>query len=159
MLKGDNILLRSLRYSDLEFLEYIENNKANWRFGSEEKEYTYQQFSDYIANSSVDISIAKQFRYLIDFQDTPVGFIDLFDYTIDSVNVGIIISEDFRNRGFGKEALDIIIDYVFGVLGVRKIYVSISKDNLASIRLFNSCNFDLINEKGDMQYFVKLAEN
>ena len=159
MLKGDNILLRSLRYSDLEFLEYIENNKANWRFGSEEKEYTYQQFSDYIANSSVDISIAKQFRYLIDFQDTPVGFIDLFDYTIDSVNVGIIISEDFRNRGFGKEALDIIIDYVFGVLGVRKIYVSISKDNLASIRLFTSCNFDLISAKGDMQYFVKLAEN
>lgn len=159
MLKGDNILLRSLRYSDLEFLEYIENNKENWRFGSEEKEYTYQQFLDYIANSSVDISIAKQFRYLIDFQDTPVGFIDLFDYTIDSVNVGIIISEDFRNRGFGKEALDIMIDYVFGVLGVRKIYVSISKDNLASIRLFTSCNFDLINEKGDMQYFVKLAEN
>ena len=96
MLKGDNILLRSLRYSDLEFLEYIENNKANWRFGSEEKEYTYQQFSDYIANSSVDISIAKQFRYLIDFQDTPVGFIDLFDYTIDSVNVGIIISEEVK---------------------------------------------------------------
>ena len=159
MLKGDNILLRSLRYSDLEFLEYIENNKENWRFGSEEKEYTHQELSDYITNSSVDISIAKQYRYLIDFKDNSVGFIDLFDYTKDSVQVGVIISENFRNIGFGKESLDIIIDYVFNVLSVREIYASVTKDNLASTRLFNSCNFDLSREEGDFLYFVKLAKN
>ena len=40
MLKGENIKLRPLYLSDLNFLFEIENNTDNWKYGTENKEYT-----------------------------------------------------------------------------------------------------------------------
>jgi len=72
MLVGKKIKLRSLRESDLNFLLNIENNCDNWIFGSENKKYTVQEMKNYISNSKVGITIAKQFRYVIE-KEKPIG--------------------------------------------------------------------------------------
>ena len=51
MLKGNKILLRSLTYSDLNFLKSIENNIDNWHFGSEEKKFSNNELTNYIENT------------------------------------------------------------------------------------------------------------
>jgi len=158
MLKGENILLRSLQDSDLVFLQDIENNKENWQYGGERKIYSKQDLASYILNSRTNIQIAKQYRFVIDLKSNPIGFIDLFNYTNTGVGIGIIISKYYRNKGFAKEALTIMIDYIFITLGLKKIKAIISKDNLGSIKLFNSCGFDLEREEKDLQYFINLAE-
>ena len=158
MLKGKNIILRPLQDSDLDFLFEVENNTENWQFGSEKKEYNKQELLDYIANAKTDITVAKQYRFVIDLNSTPIGFIDLFDYTTDSAGVGVIITKDYRNKGFAKEALNLLADYAFVILDINQLYCSITKDNLASIKLFTSCGFELEKEVKDLQYFIKLAE-
>ena len=159
MLKGKNIVLRPLQNSDLDFLFDIENNTGNWQFGSEQKQYNKQELLDYIANAKTDITVAKQYRFVIDLNSTPIGFIDLFDYTTDSAGVGVIITKDYRNKGFAKEALNLLADYAFVILDITQLYCSITKDNLRSIKLFTSCGFEPKKEKKDLQYFVKLAKN
>lgn len=159
MLKGKNILLRPLQNSDLDFLFEIENNTENWKFGSEKKQYTKQNLMDYIANAKTDIAAAKQYRFVIDFNSTPIGFIDLFDYTADSAGVGMIIAKDYRDQGFAKESLGLLTDYAFIILDIRQLYCSIAKDNLKSIKLFSSSGFEYKKEKKGLQYFVKLAKN
>ena len=158
MLKGKNIVLRPLQNSDLDFLFDIENNTGNWQFGSEQKQYNKQELLDYIANAKTDITVAKQYRFVIDLNSTPIGFIDLFDYTTDSAGVGVIITKDYRNKGFAKEALTLLTDYAFVILDINQLYCSITKDNLRSIKLFTSCGFEPKKEKKDLQYFVKLAK-
>ena len=116
MLKGKNIVLRPLQDSDLDFLEKTENNKENWQFGSEQKQYTKQELADYIAKAKTDIKVAKQYRFVIDLKGAPIGFIDLFDYTKKSAGVGVIISENYRNKGFAKEALMLLIHYAFSYI-------------------------------------------
>ena len=157
MLRGENILLRSLQDSDLDFLQDIENDKENWQYGSEKKRYSREDLASYILNSSTDIQIAKQYRFVIDLKSDPIGFIDLFNYTSTSIGIGVIISKYYRKKGFAKEALTILIDYVFSTLGLKKITASIQKDNLGSIKLFNSCGFYLEKEEKELQYFIKLA--
>ena len=157
MLKGKNIVLRPLQDSDLDFLEKIENNKENWQFGNTQKEYSKQQLSDYISNAKTDISVAKQYRFVIDLKNTPIGFIDLFDYTTNSAGVGVIISKDYRNKGFAKEALNLITNYGLNILKFQKLYCSIVKDNLSSTNLFSSCGFGLEKEGKNLQYFAKFA--
>jgi diamine N-acetyltransferase len=159
MLKGTNIVLRPLKDSDLSFLEKIENNKENWRFGSEEKIYSKQELESYIANTKTDISIAKQYRFVIDLKNTPIGFIDLFDYTSESAGVGVIIAKDYRNKGFAKESLNLLSSYAFLILNINQLHASVTENNLVSIKLFTSCGFDLLREKTDIQYFIKLAQN
>ena len=159
MLKGRNIVLRPLQKTDLDFLFEIENNIENWQFGSEKKKYNKQELLDYITNAKTDISLAKQYRFVIDLNSIPIGFIDLFDYTTDSAGVGVIITKDYRNKGFAKEALNLLADYAFVILDITQLYCSITKDNLGSIKLFTSCGFEPKREKKGLQYFVKLAEN
>jgi diamine N-acetyltransferase len=159
MLKGKKIVLRPLQESDLDFLERIENNKENWQFGSEKKQFNKKELLDYIANAKTDIKVAKQYRFVIDLHRTPIGFIDLFDYTIDSAGVGVIISKDHRNKGFAKEALNLISHYGFNILKLQKLYCSIVQDNLFSTKLFTSCRFDLEKETNNLQYFVKFANS
>ena len=157
MLKGKNIVLRPLQDSDLYFLEEIENNKENWQFGSEQKQYSKQELLDYLANAKTDIKVAKQYRFVIDLNNVPIGFIDLFDYTVDSAGVGVIISKDYRNKGFAKEALTLITNYGFNLLKFQKLYCSIVKDNLSSTKLFTSCGFELEKRVKNLQYFAKFA--
>ena len=113
---------------------------------------------DYIANAKTDITIAKQYRFVIDLKGTQIGFIDLFDYNTGSAGVGVIIIKDYRNKGFAKEALNLLIDYTFLILDMKQLHASVTKDNLASIKLFISCRFALQREKADLQYFIKLAQ-
>ena len=159
MLNGKKIVLRSLHHSDLYFLDNIENNPENWQFGGEKRKYTSKELASYIKNATTDILIAKQYRFIIDLKGVPIGIIDLFDFTLNSVGVGIIIIESYRKKGFASEALDLVVDYVFSTLGVKKVYASVAKDNLASIKLFHTCDFQLQKENKDLQYFIKLAAN
>ena len=159
MLKGNNILLRPLKVSDLNFLFEVENNTDNWKYGTENKQYTKDDLRSYITNATEDISVSKQFRFVIDWKDTPIGFIDLFDYTTDSAGVGLIVAKDYRRRGFAKEALHLLSVYSFESLNLKKLDCNIKKDNLASIKLFTSCGFELKRENEELQYFIKLAEH
>ena len=158
MLKGNNILLRPLKVSDLNFLFEVENNTDNWKYGTENKQYTKEELTNYIANAKQDIATAGQFRFVIDLENTPIGFIDLFDYTANSAGVGIIIAKNYRRRGFAKEVLKLLSIYSFKTLNLKKLDCNIQKDNLASIKLFTSCGFELEREKKELQYFVKLAK-
>ena len=158
MLKTNQILLRPLQDSDLSFLEKIENNEENWQFGGEKKAYSRQELSSYIKNARTDISVSKQYRFVIDLKNNPIGFIDLFDYTTESAGIGIIIFKDFRNKGFAKEALDQISDYAFHILNISQLHAKVKKDNLSSNKLFSACSFILQGEKKNLQYFIKLAK-
>ena len=158
MLKGENIVLRSLQDSDLDFLRRIENNTDNWEFGSERKKYSKKELTSYIANAKTDIKVAKQYRFVIDLNSTPIGFIDLFDYTVNSAGVGVIITENYRNKGFAKEALCLLSDYSFDNLNLVKLHCKIAKDNLESIKLFSSCGFELEKQEKELLNFIKLAK-
>ena len=158
MLKGKNIVLRPLERSDFDFLKRIENNTENWQFGSERKEYSDKELSNYITNSKIDIKVAKQFRFVIDLNSKPIGFIDLFNYTANSAGVGVIIAKNYRNKGFAKQALRLLSDYAFTTINLFKLHCAIAKDNVASIKLFTSCGFELVKEEKELRYFVKLAK-
>ena len=77
---GKKIILRPLNSSDLSFLKHIENNSENWIFGSENKIFSDNELLAYINNSNTNIEDAKQFRWLIEFNNISTGFIDLYDY-------------------------------------------------------------------------------
>tara|TARA_B100000902_G_scaffold267735_1_gene253791 strand:+ start:7684 stop:8169 length:486 start_codon:yes stop_codon:yes gene_type:complete len=158
MLIGDRITLRELNKSDIDFLISIENNDVNWEFGSEYKFYTRKQLLNYISNARIDISIAKQFRFVIDLDNNPIGFIDLYNYKVSEISIGIIIDSNYRNMGYGKDSLNVLINYAFNILQVNKICACVKKSNLNSINLFISCGFVLSSYEKDLQYFIKLAK-
>jgi diamine N-acetyltransferase len=151
MIQGENILLRTLEPTDVDFLYELENNPANWKVSNTLVPFSKAILEQYI-QSAQDIFLLKQVRFVIcDNANNRLGAIDLFDY--DPINqrvgVGIVIEEAHREKGYALEALQEIINYSFEVLLVHSLYCNINSSNEKSVRLFEKAGFKLVGIKKD----------
>jgi diamine N-acetyltransferase len=152
VLKGIHCYLRGLEPEDLEFLFSTENNESFWEISNTQTPYTKYILRKYIENSHQDIYEAKQFRFVIcNNEDVPIGMIDLFNFNPQHhrVGLGLLIIEEQQGKGYGQEALEILINYVFSHLKVHQIYANIMGDNQTSIKLFEKFGFKRAGIKRD----------
>ncbi len=154
ILKKDNIKLRALEPTDLNFLFQTENNTVFWEVSSTQTPFSKYILSQYIANAHQDIYEAKQLRLIIEHKNISIGMIDLFDFNPQQkrAGIGILILEKFQGKGYAKTALDILISYCFEILHLHQLYANITIDNQASIRLFTTANFKKVGVKKDWIY-------
>ena len=68
MLKDNNISLRLLEESDLNFLYSIENNPLNKKFNEESQYFSKDTLRKYISNSSAEIERFGQLRFVISLE-------------------------------------------------------------------------------------------
>ncbi len=152
-LKGDNIFLRALELSDLDFLYNLENNKSLWEVSNTTTPYSKYILNQYLENSHRDIYDVKQLRLVICNNDKEaVGFIDLFDFDPKHKRVGVgivIFSEEDKRKGFASEALKLTCDYAFKHLDVHQIFAGITEENKGSIQLFEKAGFERSGIKKD----------
>ena len=143
MLIGKEILLRSLKSEDLDFLCSIENNINYFQFSDQPKFYSKEVLKEYIKNSNVPISVYNQLRFVIEYNNHAVGLIDLFDYDVKtkSAGVGIIIKEEFQNLNYGSESLGLLISFAWDELDLLYLYANIKSNNIRSIKLFEKFGF------------------
>lgn len=154
MLIGHQIVLRTLLIKDLDLLYEIENDTELWKYGSEKRMYNRDELLNYIKNSDINIDVAKQYRFAVELHQNAIGFIDLFDYNGLSAGVGLIIHEDFRAKGYGKEALSLLIEHAFFTLDLKELYSYVKEDNLASINLFISSGFTFFDKQNEFNKYI-----
>lgn len=152
-LKGQNIHLRALEPEDLDFLYEIENNESIWKVSNTQTPYSKWVLKNYLENAHLDIYEAKQLRLVIVLSETneTVGCIDMFDFDAKNsrAGIGIIISENYRNQGIGKETLQLISNYAFTNLNLHQLFANITVNNEASLLLFSNFGFQKIGIKKD----------
>lgn len=155
-LKGENIYLRALEPEDLEFIHIIENDESIWEISNTQTPYSRFLIKQYLEHAHKDIFEVKQLRLVISsYDDVAIGMIDLFDFDFKNrrAGVGILIKETGnRLKGFGQEALKLLIDYSFRHLDLHQLYCNISEENGASIKLFSNQGFKNIGLKKDWNY-------
>lgn len=76
--------------------------------------------------------------------DVLIGHISLHD--IDHLNrnafLGIFIGEEeHRNKGYGAEAIRLVLDYGFRTLNLHNIMLSVHADNYAGIACYKKVGF------------------
>ncbi|WP_111683018.1 GNAT family N-acetyltransferase [Winogradskyella tangerina] len=155
-LKGQHIYLRALEPEDLDFVYEIENEMSFWALSDTQAPYSRFLIKQYLENAKQDIYEAKQLRLAIcTNDDNTIGLIDVFDYNVKNKRAGIgILIKDVpnRNQGFGKEALQLLVDYCFEVLHLHQVFANISEDNQASLKLFENNGFEKIGLKKDWSF-------
>ncbi|MEI7499914.1 MAG: GNAT family N-acetyltransferase [Bacteroidota bacterium] len=148
LLTGPNLMLRALEPRDVETLYEWENDTSIWKVSNTLTPFSKFHLEDYVLNTQHDIFASKQLRLMVvllkpDEANTPVGTIDLFDFDPFHfrAGVGIMIREIYREKGYAREAMEIIIQYGFEVLRLHQVYCNISPDNLSSLHLFEKLGF------------------
>ncbi len=144
LLKGKNIRLRPVEIEDLNVLYEWENDTDNWHTSNNLNPHSRFFLEQYILNAQNNIYEDKQLRLVIlDRHNKQIGIIDLFDFDPHHrrAAVGIILAPEFRNKGYGSDALDVLIAYAGGFLNLKQLHCGVGVDNLHSIRLFEKKGF------------------
>ncbi|MEH6536293.1 MAG: GNAT family protein [Psychroserpens sp.] len=155
-LKGEHIYLRALEPEDLDFIHEIENNHEIWEISNTITPYSKFLIKQYLEQAHKDIFEVKQLRLVIcNYEDVALGMIDLFDFDFKNrrAGVGILIKDaENRQKGFGKVALELLINYCKLDLDMHQLYCNVSEDNEKSLKLFENHGFEIIGLKKDWNY-------
>ncbi|PID94045.1 MAG: GNAT family N-acetyltransferase [Bacteroidetes bacterium] len=151
---GKKTLLRAVEPIDMEILYRWENDMQMWHLSNTKTPFSKHLMEQYVMNAQQDIYTAKQLRLMIDTNDEnprTIGCVDLFDFdpTNRRAGIGILIDKEERGKGFGKEALEILIDYAFNTLNLHQLYCSILESNKQSITMFQNLGFQESGQKRD----------
>ena len=153
-LKGNSVFLRAIEPEDLIAIHRIENDERLWFVSETQVPFSLYSIKEYIANSHKDIYEVKQLRLAIcDVASSNlIGLIDLFDFDPHNARAGVgilIESQENRGKGYGKEALELVVNYGETHLKLHQLYANILEDNTASIQLFSSVGFEQVGVKKD----------
>ncbi|HSP11211.1 MAG TPA: GNAT family protein [Salegentibacter sp.] len=152
-LKGNKIYLRALEPEDLDFVHEIENTEDFWVVSATQSPYSRYMIKKYLENSHRDIYEVKQLRLVIcNYDHKPVGLIDLFDLEPKDrrAAIGILIADPAdRKKGYGAESISLVCEYSFKHLALHQVYVNVTADNEASVKLFEGQGFSLVGVKKD----------
>ncbi len=156
-LKGNTIYLRALEPEDLEFIYAIENDEDIWEVSNTQTPYSKFLIRQYLENAHQDIYEAKQLRLAIctNTSDKAIGLIDLFEFDPKNnrAGIGIVIQNvEDRSKGYGKEALGLVIDFSFTQLQLHQLFANIGVENSSSLNLFAIFGFQKIGVKKDWIY-------
>ena len=162
-LKGEHIYLRALEPEDLDFIYEIENDQSVWDISNTITPYSKFLIQQYLDNAHKDIYEVKQLRLVIcNSESQAIGLIDLFDFDFKHRRAGIgllIKDEPNTQKGFGNEALRLLVDYATQHLNMHQLYCNISEDNTNSLKLFKNHGFEVIGLKKDWNLINGVYKN
>lgn len=140
LLVGKRVSLRAMEPEDLEVLYILENDTKLWEISSVNVPYSRNLLKQFITKGSHDIYTDGQLRLMVEsIEDgTVIGMCDLVNFNPRHrrVEIGIVLSEDYRNIGMGTEVLQLMENYVRHFLHLHQIYAYVAVTNEASLRLF-----------------------
>lgn len=143
------IKLRAIEPEDLEILYQIENNQELWNVGITNVPYSRFALHEYLAGITGDIYTDKQLRLIIeDAEGETVGIVDLANFVPQHrrAEVGIVIQERYRDRGFAKAALLHLIRYSHEVIHLHQMYAIIDNQNENCLHVFEEVGFQIVAE-------------
>lgn len=139
----EKLELRAPEPHDLPFLIQMENDRNNWWVSGTLSPWSHYTLKKYLENSGQDIAITGQQRYVVFSGSYKIGLIDYYDYhpLHQRAAIGIVIAEEFRRKGYGTKAIELIIKHGKTFLGLHQVYAEIPEYNIASVQLFEKCGF------------------
>ena len=142
----ETIFLRALSMDDLDVVYKWHSNEdlyktlvGPYRYVSKDAEREWLQNKVKYLNQEINLLIC------LSETSQPIGMVSVreIDWTARHGYLsGIFIGElNLRGRGYGLEALSLVVKHCFMNLGLNRIYAQILKDNYASLKIFQECGF------------------
>ena len=135
------VFLRALEPSDIDVLFEIENNSVYWNYANRTEPFSRDLLKKFIKEQDRDIFEVKQKRFVVtDTKKTALGFVDIFDFEPlhHRAGVGIILKEEYRGRGYGRNAIKLLEKHMKDFFNINCLFANIAVENKKSIKAFEA---------------------
>ena len=143
---GNTVTLRDLTRRDVDEM-------ARWAKYSE-PEFTWANFDP---RSEFDKDVwfssghtASNRRYaILDRNNQLIGVIGLrnIDFYRSEATLGIRLSADKVNQGYGTDAIVTLLDHAFSSMGLQRVLLDVAEDNLRARRCYEKCGFTFVGRR------------
>ena len=150
---GENLYLSPINKDDVEiYTEWLNDKEVSGYLGNYSSTISLkyeQEFLDKMALSG------HNFAIVLLQNDKIIGNISLFD--INHINrnatVGIFIGDsENRSKGYGSEALKLIVNYGFKTLNLHNIMLTVHSDNPRGIACYQKVGFNEFGRRRESNY-------
>ncbi|MDP5275389.1 GNAT family N-acetyltransferase [Chengkuizengella axinellae] len=154
-LKGNKVYLRPLDIDDSEIYFQMVYNTETRRLTGTQKSYTREQISSYIENKAGDSSSVL---LLIALKETNEVIGDIALQDIDTINrsshIRIAIdAEQNQGKGYGSEAITLMLEYGFGILNLHRIELEVFSFNNRAEHVYEKLGFKKEGIQRDRLYY------
>ena len=75
-----------------------------------------------------------------------LGFLNIFDIDPENrkASFGIYLGYEYTNKGYGTEAINILIHYYFEKMKFRELYLGVAALNHRAIHCYQKCGFEYV---------------
>lgn len=146
------IHLRAIEPEDIEAMYQWENDQTLWATSNTHAPFSKHVLTQYIMETQrFDIQTSKELRLVVEANGQVVGCIDLFNIDVFNhrAELGVLISNDLRNRSYATSAITALCDYAKKHLQMHQLCAEILTENAVSLHLFEKCGFLRTGEKKD----------
>jgi RimJ/RimL family protein N-acetyltransferase len=155
LLFGEKVFLRPLEYEDVDFLFALFNNPTVRYYTGTVEIIVRKRIEDFIEKSA---NIHSRVDLIICDQETnkPIGDVNLvsIDRNNRSAEIGIKIGEEqYLGKGYGTEAMKLLLDYCFCTLNLHRISLTVYDYNPRAIKSYEKVGFKQEGIKRDGLFF------
>lgn len=140
-LTGKQVYLRTIEESDLICLTKFNNEKDTRILADDDAPFptSIKDFETFIASNE----LGKNFAVCRQTDHELLGSVALYAVNYQNLHceLGITLSEQFQGNGYGKDALTVIIHFIFTYLPLNKIKLQVFSFNPKAIHLYEQLGF------------------
>jgi RimJ/RimL family protein N-acetyltransferase len=145
VLRGERVLLRAVERADVEVLAGFDRDPATWRLVSD-RPYVPTT----VARALEQYDAGERFRvqddhvpFVVDVDGTAVGYANLWG--IDTFNrrghLGIGLAPEARGKGYGTDAVRVLLRYAFEDRGLHRVQLEALADNVQGRAAYRRAGF------------------
>jgi RimJ/RimL family protein N-acetyltransferase len=145
-LETSRLLMREIDSSNddlIQYLGWLQDVHNNSFIQSARVDYRMEELVNFIdsINSNSDalllgLFLRKESHFIGTLKVEPI------DYSAGSAWLGIMIGNPkFRGLGYGREAMEKVLSYLFDFLKLQAVYLGVDLENLSAINLYKKLGF------------------
>ncbi|WP_404406977.1 GNAT family N-acetyltransferase [Jeotgalibacillus malaysiensis] len=155
MFSTDRITLRKVTEEDTEIYHKWRNNPEVMKSTSPVMDQYSKSETAAFIQMILGANDAKS--YMIELKETgsPIGIISLIHIDYKNRNAECVIDlgeADQWGKGFGKEAMQLLLSYAFEELNLHKVYLRVFSFNERAVRLYEKLGFEKEGEQQDQLF-------
>lgn len=145
MLAGERVVLRALQRTEVTLAAAWELDPATWRL-SMDSAYLPRTPADLLK----DYDEGKAFRsgpsqvfFAVDVDGRPVGGVSLWGIDLHNrrAHLGITIAAEARGKGYGTDAILVLLRYAFRDRGLHRVQLEVLADNSQALAAYRRAGF------------------
>ena len=153
-IEGEKVYLSPMNLEDIEkYVKWMNDFSTTDGLGSSSKVTTFESERAWLINNMDKKE--QQFAIVLKETDKLIGncgFVDI-NYLHQRGEVGLFIGEEEnRSKGYGTEALSLLVDYGFNYLNLKNIMLKVFSFNKRAIKSYEKIGFKVFGKRTEDYY-------